>query len=266
MLNMLSMHTPVRSLLKLRPMAIGVMDKRNIRFWDSLDQPLGQVVNGEHLPNFLEEVSYQQVPASDSDWTAMPLYFLIEFLTQEHKDFQLQDLADIAHVLDIHTLADSDEAEGLRRIHRDYLEFVKDFRSHIEEEETFLFPKILRYEACMRDNRVHPEFHKGSVQSYMAMRVSQEGRTLQRTLDTLLDRIRAHALTYEDSFAAHELLGIVANFRDKLVAHRDLEANELFPVAKALEKNLYNLSIGGDPAVAYHRRGPMDSGILRLEE
>ena len=55
-------------------------------------------------------------------------------------------------------------------------------------------------------------------------------------------------------------------FRDRLNSHRELEATALFPVAKELEKNLYNLSIGGDPAVAYHRRGPMDSGILRLEE
>jgi iron-sulfur cluster repair protein YtfE (RIC family) len=266
MKNSLSPQTPVRSLLKMRPMAIAVMDKRNIKFWDSLDQPLGNVVSSDHLENFLEEISFVQSPASDTEWNAMPLYCLVEYLTHEHRDFQLQEIADMAHVLDIHTLADSEEAEGLRRIQREFQDFAKDIRNHMEEEETFLFPKILRYEACMRDNHVHPEFHKGSVQAYMAMRLAQDSRSIRRSLEALVASIAGHAERHEGSFAAQELLEIVTRFRERLDHHRELEANALFPIARELERNLYNLSIGGDPAVAYNRRGPMDSGIRRLEE
>lgn len=266
MKNHLSPETPVRSLLKMRPMAISVMDKRNIRFWDSLDQPLASMVHRDHLENFLEEISFVQSPAPDTEWMEMPLYHLIEFLTAQHRDFQLEELADMAHVLDIHTLADSEEAEGLRRIHREFQDFAKDFRNHMDDEETNLFPKILRYEACMRDNRVHPEFHKGSVQAYMAIRLSQDSRAVMRGFDGLLASIREHIALHPDSFAARELEELAVRLRARVEAHRELEANALFPSARALEKNLYNLSIGGDPAVAYHRRGPMDSGILRLEE
>jgi iron-sulfur cluster repair protein YtfE (RIC family) len=266
MKNLLSPQTPVRALLKMRPLAIGVLDKRSIKFWDALDQPLSHVVESAKMDNLIEEISALQAPAHDTDWTAMPLYTLVEHLTRNHKEFQLQDLADMAHVFDIHTLADSDEAEGLRRIQRDFQDYAKALHAHLEEEEAYLFPKILRYEACMRDNRVHPEFHKGSIQSYMAIRMTQEGRGLGLALDSLVDQIREHALRHEASFAGRELLQIVVSLRDRLAMHRALEADSLFPTARELEKNLYNLSIGGDPAVAYHRRGPMDSGILRLEE
>jgi iron-sulfur cluster repair protein YtfE (RIC family) len=266
---MKSLVTPqmaVRSLIKARPMAVGLMDKRSVRFWDALDRPVGEVVRRDVLDDFIEEISYVRVPAHDTDWLAMPMYWLTDYLTESHRDFQLQDISEIAHLLDIHTIADSEESDSLRSIHKAFQEFTKELQNHVDEEETFLFPKILRYEACLRDSRVHPEFHRGSIQSYMTIRLNQEEKRLFGALDALAEKIRLHAKAHTDSFTAGELIKLLDRLREKLNDHGDLESKILFPTAREMEKNLYNMSINGDPAVVYHRRGPMDSGIRRLED
>lgn len=266
MKSLVSPQMAVRSLIKVRPMAVGLLDKRKTAFWDALDRPVAEVVRRDALGDLLDEASYVKVPAADTDWLAMPLYWLLDYLTECHRGFQLQDVSDIGHLLDIHTIADSEESESLRGIHKAFQEFTRELQSHVEEEEGYLFPKILRYEACLRDSRVHPEFHRGSIQSYMAIRLNQEEKRLYGACDALADRIRAHAAAHVDSFTATELLDLLGRMREKLNDHGDLENRILFPVAREMERNLYNLSINGDPQVAFHRRGPMDSGIRRLED
>ena len=169
MKSMLSQQTPIRSLLKIRPMAIGLLDKRKIRYWDSLDKPLGDLFRRSGraeigMDDFLDEVSYASVPAPDTDWSAMPIYMLVDFLTHQHRDLLLQEVGDIQHLLDIHTLSDSGESGNLRKLMRAFQAWVKDFQAHIDQEEGYLFPKVLRYEACLKDRKVHPEFHLGSIQ------------------------------------------------------------------------------------------------------
>lgn len=266
MKSLISPQMAVRTLIKVRPMAVGLLDKRDVRFWDALDRPVEEVVRRSVLGDFLEEIGSSKVPAADTDWLAMPLYWLVDYLTGCHRDFLLHDLREMGHLLDIHTIADSEESASLREIHRAYQDFTRELQAHVEEEEGILFPKVLRYEACLRDSRVHPEFHRGSIQSYMAIRLNQEEKRLQGACDVLASRIREHAAAHEGSFTATELTGLLGRLREKLDDHSDLENKILFPTARSMEKNLYNLSIGGDPAVAYHRRGPMDSGILRLED
>ena len=266
MKNMLSQQTPVRSLLKIRPLAIELLDKRKIRYWDSLDKPLGDLFRREGMDDFLDEVSYARVPAPDTDWTAMPLYMLVDYLTHEHRNLVLNEIADILHLLDIHTLTDTAEAADLRAVQKDFQEWVRVFQAHIEQEETILFPKVLRYEACLRDRNVHPEFHRGSIQSYMATREAREGNQLYLDCETLADRLAAYEKARPDSPAAQELSDLSGRLSAKMNAHRDLEARTLYSSARELERVLYNKSIDGDPAVVMRRAGPMDSGILRLDE
>lgn len=266
MKSMLSQQTPVRSLLKMRPMAIAMLDKRKIRYWDALDKPLGDLVRREGMEDFLDEVSYARVPAPDTDWSAMPLYMLVDFLTHDHRDILMQEVADITHLLDIHTIADSREGEDLRRFQGEFQAWVKEFQAHIDQEEGYLFPKVLRYEACLRDRNVHPEFHRGSVQSYMAMQDAREGRRFYAKAAQLAQGMNAHESAHPGSTAARELTELTGRLRDKLNAHADLEAKALYTAARELERSLYNKSIDGDPAVALHKKGPMDSGIMRLDE
>jgi iron-sulfur cluster repair protein YtfE (RIC family) len=218
------------------------------------------------LEDFLDEVGYTRVPAPDTDWTAMPLYMLIDYLTHEHRNLLLQEIADISHLLDVHTLSDDAEARLLRPFQRDFQAWAREYEAHVDQEEGYLFPKVLRYEACLRDRNVHPEFHRGSIQSFMATREAQAGRRIHLTCEIFAHRLEAHAAAHPASPAASDLAGIAARLSAKLNAHFDLEAKTLYVAARELERSLYNKSIDGDPAVVVHRRGPMDSGIMRLED
>lgn len=278
MKSMLSQQTPVRSLLKIRPMAVGLLDKRKIGYWDSLDKPLGDLFprSGSRpgmggrpevgMDDFLEEVSYARVPAPDTDWSAMPIYMLVDFLTHQHRNLLLQEVGDIQHLLDIHTLSDSGESANLRKLMRAFQAWVKDFQAHIDQEEGYLFPKVLRYEACLKDRNVHPEFHLGSVQDYMAALEAQEGLQFYAECNVLAGCMRAHERSHPGSIAAQELAELFERLRDKLNAHHELEKKSLYTAARDLERSLFNKSIDGDPAVTSRRRGPMDSGIMRLDE
>lgn len=266
MKSMLSNQTPVRFLLKVRPMAIALLDKRNIRYWDALDKPLGDLFRREGMDDFLDEISYARVPAQDTDWSAMPLYMLVDYLTHDHRNLLLQEVADISHLLDIHTIAVSEESDALRRIQVAFNDWLREFQGHIDREEGYLFPKVLRYEACLRDRDVHPEFHLGSIHSYMATQEARDGKHFYRDFTGLAEQARAHAERWPGSTSAQELAELFGRLRDKLDAHHILETDALYTSARALERSLYNKSIDGDPAVSSHRRGPMDSGILRLDE
>lgn len=245
---MQSLVTPqmaVGSLIKARPMAVGLMEKRKVPFWDSLHRPVSEVVRRDAIGDFMDEMAYARVPAPDTDWMAVPMYWLADYLTESHRNFLLQDVNEIGHLLDIHTIADSEESDGLRDIHKAFQAFTKALQTHVDEEESILFPKILRYEACLRDNRVHPEFHRGSIQSYMAIRLDQEEKRLCQACDLLTGKIRRHAETHSGSFTAGELLAMLGRMREKLDDHGDLEAKVLFPTAREMEKSLYNMSING---------------------
>jgi hypothetical protein len=135
----------------------------------------------------------------------------------------------------------------------------------VEEEENHLFPKILRYEACLRDKTVHPEFHQGSLQNYMATPKAQQDFRFFRDCATLAQKVRSLEAKYSDSIAMQELAGFMESLRDKLNRHYELEAKVLHITALELERNLFNMTIDGHPAMAFQRRGPMDSGIMRLD-
>jgi hypothetical protein len=148
----------------------------------------------------------------------------------------------------------------------DFKDWIGDFQAHIDQEEGYLFPKILRYEACLRDRNVHPEFHLGSIQSYMATQDARESRRFYGHAAKLAQRMRLHEQEHPESFAARDLADLFESLRDKLNSHYELEATALYTAARDMERSLYNKTIDGDPAVAVQKRGPMDSGITRLGE
>ena len=129
-----------------------------------------------------------------------------------------------------------------------------------------MFPKILRYEASLRDPRVNPEFHSGSVLTYPATHASGIEDRVTRAGAELAEKARVAAREYPASFVLGKLSELLVRLEAKLCAHAILELKILLPMAKELEKNLYNLAIGGDPLVAYRRQSPLDSGVSRLKE
>ncbi len=247
MKNLLTPSLTFRALIKLRPIAVEILSRKKIRFWEGLDKLMGEVLPAGTLEDLLEETAQSPVPSSIlvEEWTNKPLYQLMDFLTQEHRDFFVEEVSELAHLLDIHSLGETGEAADLRPIRDGFHAFVTDFERHIEEEETILFPKILRYEACQDNPQIDPEFHRGSIQNYMSTPKAKEDRRFYQDVAGLTIKIRALESKWPKSVVAADLTKLIASLTDRLYEHYQLEAKILFSAARDLERNLYNRTIDG---------------------
>ncbi len=254
----------MRILLKRRPAAIGLLNKRKVRFWDALDKPVWEVLRPQGLEDFLEEVSNTHQADPDTEWSAMPLYVLVDYLTQEHRTLLTEEFTEMNHLFNIYCLSEARETVSLKELQSTFNAFQIDFESHIEAEETTLFPKILRYEACQVDRNVHPEFHRGSLQMYPSTHQAKVDRQFFKDADSLALRLKSLASQFQESAVVGQLAELMESLRIKLAEHANLTGNSLLPIACELERSLYNRTIDGDPALAVSTRGPMDSGIMRL--
>ena len=114
-------------------MAIASFEKHKIGFWNVLYQPLGHLFRyGHSQEDFFNEVGSAPMPAGDSDWPALPLYILTDYLTHEHREFRLQEITDIAYLFDVHIISHTEAAEALGNIYRAFQDFLKCFHAHVE--------------------------------------------------------------------------------------------------------------------------------------
>jgi hypothetical protein len=229
-----------------------------------LDKPVQEIFQKDGLEDFMEEVSYARIAAPDTEWSAMPLYVLVDYLTHEHRALFIEEISDISHLLNVHCLSDSGETAQLKDLQTSFNAFVLDFETHIEAEETTLFPKILRYEACLQDRFVHPEFHRGSLQTYPSSPQARADRRFFLDAETLAARTLSLQTQFPESAVVQKLAESMESLRNKLSEHAERTAHSLLATACELERSLYNMTIDGDPAIAVYSRGPMDSGIMRL--
>ncbi len=265
--NLLSSDTLTRDLLRVRPIALELMARRTLRPWDVMDRPLSHLFQGKRegsLEDFLDELSSVTIPASDSRWEELQAYHLIDYVTQGHREFLLNDIPDINYLFDMLLLTDSANSGALRALQGDFQAFCQDYHRHMEEEETFIFPRILRCEASLKDSSVHPDFNAGSVQIFVATR---SPRLVHRTETSLAEMVdRAGTLAEELALPTPEssnLHALMMHFLSRLRAHTHLETEILFPLGLELERTLFNLSIGGK-VTGRQIRGPLDSGVIRL--
>jgi iron-sulfur cluster repair protein YtfE (RIC family) len=265
--NLLSADTLTRDLLRIRPLALEVMERRGIRPWPVMDRPLSQLFLDKRegaLQDFLDEISALPVPAADSRWEDLPVFYLIDYVTHQHREFLLNDIPDIHYLFDMLVLTDSEYVPALKSLQADFQAFCQDYHHHMDEEETQIFPRILRCEASLKDSSVHPEFNSGSVQIFVATR---SARLVHRTETSMAEMVERAAKVVSDlglpSPEGGNLQALLAHFLQRLRAHSHLETQRLFPAGLELERTLYNLSIGGKLATR-RVRGPLDSGVIRL--
>ena len=124
-------------------------------------------------------------------------------------------------------------------------DFARVLRHEVESEEAEFFPRVLRYEACLRDPSVNPEFNGGSLKVAVAYRRSRGPVLHPDRLGRIAERLReSHAVRQGDTWG--ELLAArLEDFHVQFLEHERLESDVLFPMALDMEKTLYNLSISG---------------------
>lgn len=247
-----SMHwlfptTSLGAILRTRPLALSVFESHGLSPWKDLTASIECACRLQGLPT--ETLSWEigglQAPAAESDWSRLSIYHLLDFLTEEHRVFR-DFLASITYTLNTDPLEDLESRMFHANLSRDWRTFYGSFLEHLREEEEFLFPKILRYHASLRDGNIDPEFGNGSVRVFKAVRMGRREQGEIEIYRKLLERSWP-AAGGEKPLCPSEtrLRPLLEAFLAKLESHANLETEALFPAATAMEKTLYDRHIRG---------------------
>jgi hypothetical protein len=238
----LSPESTMQDVLRLRPRLAENLVAFGGEPWERPRATLVEVFRNHHTAEkFVNMAASVPVPAAGSPWNALPASHLADHLTQHHRDFFLLTVRDL-----VGFFAEWDSLDPeIVDIREDFDAFIRHLQEEIDYEETQFFPRVLRYDACLRDPRVNPEFNGGSLRIAIAYRRSHAPGLHPNRLGSLIERLtETHAYENGDTWA--ELLATrMEDFRAQFEEHERLESEELYPLALEMEKTLYNLSISG---------------------
>jgi regulator of cell morphogenesis and NO signaling len=231
----------LREVIRSRPLAIGVLEeKAGASFWNRLDAPLEEFSRETDLDLAGLGHAIASLPENleRKDWAALPLYYLIDYLTSGHRLFRTRDLPEVHRLLDNLRIEFPAGNESLETLLREFTSFRREFAWHMEEEEEFLFPKILRIEASLRHPELYPEVFKGSIRIFSAQQLQGPEQLFHDLISDLSQRLNGLVSDALDLAMAREALAAMHGHEASLKAHAFLEMELLFPRALAMEASL----------------------------
>jgi hypothetical protein len=139
--------------------------------WDRMETPLHELCSSKRLDthSILEKIIALPVPTADAHWDNMPIYWLVDRLTLDHVAFRDTDMPPIFALMEEERRPVYPDGYGVKLLIQEFRHFQADFTQHRAEEEEFLFPKIMRNEACFRFPDLGPEVFRGSVNLFLKL-------------------------------------------------------------------------------------------------
>jgi regulator of cell morphogenesis and NO signaling len=233
-------HT-IRQLFRTRPLAIELFEEiAGYRCWAHLDDLVSDFCAKLDLNDESLRQRVLELPPSleKQNWNKVPLYHLVDHLIENHHHFRSFHIQAIQLLFDSADFQSRPQAKILAPIRAEFDAFKQDFLWHMEEEEGFLFPKILRTEACMRHRELYPEIFKGSVSMYSSAQIHSPEETFKHMLESLIQKVRVLADEDFPGSGIAEAIRTLKAFQAELIAHIGLESEILFPRAIRLENEL----------------------------
>lgn len=231
----------VREAIRIRPLGIGVLeDAAGASFWNRLDLTLREFCQEAAVDADALLHRFATLPENieGQDWAELPLYFLADHLTAEHRAFRSRDLPDVHRLLEGLRLEFPAGHAAIESLLGDFKGFRQEFTWHMQEEEEFLFPKILRTEASLRHPDLYPETYKGSIAMFPAHQLHAPESLFHQLLAGLFVRLRDLASDPLSRVAAVQALDTLHGYEARLKAHTYLESEVLFPRALAMEATI----------------------------
>lgn len=240
--------TKVESLLLARPRAAELLERLGIDPWANLSSDIGEacVRQGVAWDRILAEMDALPIPDVKSDWRNLPVSHLLDHLVEEHRVFRKEFLPAISRALSEDWSSDPASLEWLQRSAGEWPAFSGALSEHLREEEQVLFPRLLRYEASLRDPGLDPLFNGGSARVFASLRLLEHEHRDLALMRGFLDKALPAFPGSVSCALERRLRPLLTDFRDRLRAHAALETSVLFPMAADLEKALYDLQIQGE--------------------
>lgn len=240
--------TTLRGLLRLRPLSIVILEKHaGYRVWHRLEETLSAFCGEFGIDSDALLAGLSNLPSvpPDTDWDARPIHELIDHLTGNHADFREKDMPAIASKLERVRLPAYPDGYVVKLLLQEFRHFQQEFLGHMDEEEVFLYPKMMRNEACYRFPELEPEAYKGSVNLYLKLGNHRPEDEFRRMIISVGEKLRNQMMHRPAAELTRETLKALESFESRLLAHVELETANLFPRAGRLEQILYENSAPG---------------------
>lgn len=258
--NWLFPNTTIGTILRRRPRAMAVFEGSGIDPWKVLNLGLGEVLGsrGLSMNEFVRALRDLPRPSGSTAWKALPVYYLLDFLVEEHRFFLDVAMPAIGRALSDDAGTDSESLQWLDLMSSEWPAFSAAFAVHIREEEESLFERVLRYHSCLLPGGPDPDLEGGSVRVYGAVRLLAHGHRDLELTRTFLEKVAPILPGESSALSALEVRvrPLLEEFQERLIAHANLEAEVLFPMAMAMEKALYDRLIQGE---GRHALAPLTS-------
>lgn len=231
----------LREIIRSRPLGIGILEETTGgTFWSRLDTDAASFCREARLDLKDLQHRFASLPANleRQEWRELPLYFLVDHLTANHREFRARDLPDIHRLLEALRLEIPDGQGELAALIGEFKEFRREFSWHMEEEEEFIFPKILRTEASLRHPDMYPEVFKGSLRMYSQVQIHDPEETFHALVTGLSARLRGIVSDISQLPSIKGALEALRAYEARLRAHTYVEGEILFPRALAMEESL----------------------------
>jgi regulator of cell morphogenesis and NO signaling len=231
----------LRELIRSRPAGIGILEEMaGGTFWDRMDLTLSEFCRESDLSAEAVQHRIAGLPENPThqDWPRLPLYSLIDFLTAGHRGFRARDLPEIHRLLETLRLDFPAGQASLETLLGEFTAFRQEFSWHMEEEEEFLFPKILRTEASVRHPELYPEVFKGSIGMFSSSQLQEPEHRFHQIVTDLSERLRGLVSDALHLATAKSALSAMQGYEARLKAHVYMECEILFPRALAMEASL----------------------------
>jgi iron-sulfur cluster repair protein YtfE (RIC family) len=246
--------TPVATVLRKRPGSIALLEKHGMDPYDPALPTIGILCSNGNISweAFAAGLQSLPEPGPETDWKNQPVFLLLDYLTREHRRFIGEILPSILSALSRQMTGNADSLRRLRYMAEEWPGFSVGLQEHIQEEEEFLFPKLLRYDYGLRHQNRHPDFTDGSVTVYVALQMLRDEKKQMTFIRRFLNEVLFTHAVADSSFSPEARLEpLLEDLQFRLLGHSSLETNVLFPWAKAAEKaSLDGMIAGNGTAIA----------------
>jgi iron-sulfur cluster repair protein YtfE (RIC family) len=166
------------------------------------------------------------------------LYVLIDFLTANHREFRSRYMPDVSRMLETLKAEFSSDPDPIQAVIFEFNEFRRDFSWHMQEEEEFFFPKILRTEASLHHPDLYPEIFKGSLTIYPKSILRAHEETFSEIIRDLTGKLKGMVFEMHQLPMVKSILTSLQGHDAGLKAHAILETEVLFPLGAEMERKL----------------------------
>ena len=239
--NWLFPTTQVGQIIKVRPLSLALFYRLGLDPWREPSQAVDAFFrnNDAESKPFLKELAGLPVPSRYSPWENLPCYYLIDYLTNEHRIILHVDLPAIVSKLDMGMDVARDGEAAVRLLSRAIAKFTDGLQAHLREEEDLIFPTILRNDFILSHDRQKKAGSQVSQRLNAEARLLGQEERLKSDLDFLVALAYPTWCAEKDAGVENSLCQMVMHLEEKLRVHSRLELDVLLLMAARIERELH---------------------------